>query len=81
MADADNDDQQFGKLASEKQDEADALAAKGDDPAEAEPEGPGEDPRPRAGGKASEGAPPSAGDQEDDEVAQTFPASDPPGNY
>lgn len=92
MADATND-QQFGRLASEKQEEADALAAKGEGPAGEEPEGVGQDPRPRAGGKASEGAPPAAGDDQgdqddlddqddqDDLVEQTFPASDPPGTY
>lgn len=53
------DDSQFGKMAQEKQEQADDLDAEGIDPTE-EPEGDGQDPRPRAGGKASEGAPPQA---------------------
>ncbi|MDQ6836915.1 MAG: hypothetical protein M3137_00875 [Actinomycetota bacterium] len=55
-----SDDAQFAKMAQEKQDQADALEAKGVDP-EDEPEGEGQDPRPRAGSKASDGAPPAAG--------------------
>jgi hypothetical protein len=54
-----SDDAEFGKMAQEKQEQADALDAKGEDPTE-EPEGEGEDPRPRAGGKASDGARPAA---------------------
>jgi hypothetical protein len=81
VTNADKSDQQFGRLASEKQEEADAMAAKGEDPATTEPEGEGEDPRPRAGSKASDGAPPQAGESNDEEVAETFPASDPPANY
>lgn len=54
-----SDDSQFAKMAQEKQEQADALDAKGEDPAE-EPEGEGEDPRPRAGSKASDGANPVA---------------------
>ncbi len=54
-----SDDSQFAKMAQEKQEQAGALAAKGIDPAE-EPEGEGQDPRPRAGSKASDGAQPDA---------------------
>jgi hypothetical protein len=53
-----SDDGQFGKMAQEKQDQADALDAKGVDPTE-EPEGEGQDPRPRAASKASDGARPA----------------------
>jgi len=44
----DSDDGQFGKMAQEKQDQADAMEAQGADPTE-EPEGEGQEPRPRAG--------------------------------
>jgi hypothetical protein len=80
MADADKDDQTFGAMASEKQEEADAVADKGGDPADELPEGEGQDPRPRAGGKASDGAPADA-DDPDEDAKETFPASDPPANY
>ena len=52
-----SDDGQFGKMAQEKQEQADALEDKGIDPTE-EPEGEDQDPRPRAGSKASDGARP-----------------------
>jgi hypothetical protein len=52
-------DTAFGKAAKEKAEEADRLMAEGKDPLDAA-EGSGVDPRPRAGGKASSGAPPAA---------------------
>ncbi len=55
-------DTAFGTAAREKQEMADRLVADGKDPLEAD-EGSGVDPRPRAGGKASDGAP-SAADRE-----------------
>ncbi len=55
-------DTEFGKAAQKKQEQADRLLAAGEDPLQA-PEGEGVDPRPRAGGKASEGAPPAADDE------------------
>ena len=52
-------DTQFGTAAAAKEEEADRLAEAGIDPTDVA-EGEGHDPRPRAGGKASQGAPPDA---------------------
>jgi hypothetical protein len=58
-SDIDESDTSFGRAAREKQEAADEMLAAGEDPTDA-PEGENVDPRPRAGGKASEGAPPAA---------------------
>ncbi|MCU4184457.1 hypothetical protein K6U06_08800 [Acidiferrimicrobium sp. IK] len=58
--DIDQADTSFGHQARQKQERADRLEEQGVDPT-SQPEGEGADPRPRAGGKASGGAPPGAG--------------------
>jgi hypothetical protein len=76
-------DTQFGRAAQEKQERADELLAEGRNPVD-EPEGAGADPRPRAGGKASQGAPAAADADQggvDEDSEESFPASDPPANY
>ena len=76
-------DTQFGRAAAEKADKADRIEQHGGDPTKAD-EGPVTDPRPRAGGKASGGAPPAGREDEaeaEEAGEESFPASDPPGNY
>jgi hypothetical protein len=73
-------DTQFGRAAAQKAERADELAEEGKDPT-AEPEGAGVDPRPRAGGKASDGSPPAAAEESsaavDRDSQESFPASGP----
>ena len=77
-------DTQFGRAAAQKAERADELAEEGKDPT-VEPEGDGAEPRPRAGGKASDGSPPAAEQESSDDVdrdsQESFPASDAPANY
>jgi hypothetical protein len=81
QSDITENDTQFGKAAAEKAEAADRMADEGQDPSGA-PEGAGSDPRPRAGGKASEGAPPAAEEEVDESTSkESFPASDPPSSY
>ena len=81
-ADITENDTQFGRAAQRKQELADELVAQGRDPRDGS-EGDGVDPRPRAGGKASEGSPPAAEDEADvdRDSKESFPASDAPANY
>jgi len=69
MTDMNPQDAEFGRAAQHKQEEADRLEEAGVDPVGLD-EREGADPRPRAGGKASEGAPSAARIENGDDPEQ-----------